>query len=245
MFSQVGDGPQAGSRDGNHFTAFPTSRSLSGCSRAAHGFFHIGGIFAAVAIDDFGFSGFSQNHEFVAGIAPDGAAVSFNHAIGQYEALVNAIVGLAHFLIRDLQSFLIHIERVQVFHDEFAAAHQSETGPYLITILVLDLIQQQGQIPVRVNIRIHQGGDNLFMGGPQTVSPLMAIPQAEHLISINIPAAGFLPQFSGLNDRHHHLLPTGPIHLLAHDFGDLFDNPVAQGEVGIHPGCGLANKSGS
>ena len=51
------------------------------------------------------------------------------------------------------QSSDIGVKAVGVFHDEFAAAHQAETRPDLITKLGLDLVQIERQLAVGAHRR--------------------------------------------------------------------------------------------
>ena len=44
-------------------------------------------------------------------------------------------------------------------------AHEAEAGPNLVTKLGLNLVQVQGQLPVRANHLPGDGGNHLFVGG--------------------------------------------------------------------------------
>ena len=49
----------------------------------------------------------------------------------------------------------------------------------------------------------------------------MPVLEAQQFRPVLFPAAGFLPQFRRLHDRHRQLNRTGAVHLLAHDGFDL------------------------
>jgi hypothetical protein len=59
----------------------------------------------------------------------------------------------------------------------------------------------------------------------------MAVLHAQQFGAHLVPAAGFLPQFGRLHDRHQQLDGAGAVHFLAHDGFDLANHAQAHRHV--------------
>ncbi len=79
--------------------------------------------------------------EFMRAAAADGAGVGCHSAELQAEAGKDAAVGFVHHLVGLFQAVEIGMERVGVFHQEFAGAHHAETWPHFIAEFGLDLVE--------------------------------------------------------------------------------------------------------
>ena len=71
------------------------------------------------------------------------------------------------------------------------------------------------------------------MGRAQAEIALMTIFKAEQFFAVEIPSAGFSPQFCRRGDRHQEFLGAGPVHFLPNDLFDLSNDPEAQRKIRI------------
>ena len=74
----------------------------------------------------------------------------------------------------------------------------------------LNLIEIEGQLAVGMHFPAHQVGNHLFMGGTETIIPVMAVFKPQELFAVNLPAARFLPEFRGLHRRQQDFLGARP-----------------------------------
>ena len=98
-----------------------------------------------------------------------------------------------HGLKTDVQTYLIFIERVGVFHLEFT--HPKKAGPWACFVpeFSLYLVQVEGQIAVALKVcRGHKGGRFLMGGGENHVS-IAPIFQGRKGGLICVGTPGFLP----------------------------------------------------
>ena len=109
------------------------------------------------------------------------------------------------------------MERIGVFHDEFAPAHQSEARTDLIAKLGLYLVEVDWQLLVAVQLIARQVGDDLFVSRANAEFAVMTVFQTQQLRAVLLPTAGFLPEFSRLYPRHQHFQRAGLVHFFAND----------------------------
>ena len=81
------------------------------------------------------------------------------------------------------------MERIRVFHDEFARAHHAETRAHFIAKLGLNLIKIRGQLFVAFNLVADQIGDDLLVRRAETEGAVVAILQAREFGAVLHPAA--------------------------------------------------------
>ena len=196
--------------------------------------FQVGRIIACGAIDDPVLAGFGQYHEFVGITSPNGAGIRFNGPEFQTASLKYSIVSLVHGLVTAVGPRLIHVKAVGVFHDEFAAAHNPETGADLIPELGLDLVEINGHLFVGMNLFSHQVRNHLFVGGPHAGLPVMTVLEPQQFTAIIFPPATLLPQLGRLNRGHENFDGACPVHLLPHNILHLPDGLKTDGKVCIN-----------
>ena len=199
------------------------------------GLFEIRRVLTGAAEDDGILAGIGHDHEFVGITAADASRIRLHRPEVQTAAREDPVVGIEHLPVTDLSARLIRIETVGVLHAEFPAAHHPETGADLVAEFRLDLIEIYRKLPVGFDLVADQIGDHLLVGRPETVLPVMTIPEAEQFLAVMDPASRFLPEFRRLHHGQKDLLGSGPVHLLPDDLFDLADHPVAQGQIGIDP----------
>ena len=73
----------------------------------------------------------------------------------------------------------------------------------------------------------------------------MTVFDAQQLGAHRFKAAGFLPEFGRLNDRHAHFDGTCPIHFLANNGFDLADHTQAHGHVVVNAGPQFFDQAGT
>ena len=83
--------------------------------------------------------------EFFASGAPHESAVCLDDHVIEPESREDALIGIALLLVRQVETGIGVIERVGVFHREFATAEQPGARTSLIPVLVLDLVDGEGK----------------------------------------------------------------------------------------------------
>src|SRR5690606_8410528 len=107
------------------------------------GLFDIGRVIAFGTVNDGRLTGIGDDHKFMSGITPDRSWISLDRTRCKAAAVKDRRIGLIHQSIAFIQSGLIAIKGIAVFHDELSTAHQTETRPYLIPVFILNLVQAQ------------------------------------------------------------------------------------------------------
>ena len=195
--------------------------------------FNVSRKIAVFAVYDIRFAGVRKDFEFMGSIAADGTGVSDDGAEVQSAAGKDAGVGIIHELVLFIEAFLVSIKGIAIFHNEFAASHEAETGPLFISVFILDLVYGNRKLLVGCGIHGNQGGHQFFMGRSKAVIPAMAVLQLEHFFSVHSPAAGFLPDFRRLHNGHQDFLGTGLIDFLPNDFFYFLDRAECQRQVSV------------
>ena len=213
--------------------------------RQGFGFFHVGCVVAARAVDDGVFAGGGDHLELFAQVAADGAAVGGHGAVAQAEAVKNLAVSRRHHLIAGLGRSLVAVKAVGILHDEFAPAHQTKTRPAFVAELGLDLVKILGQLLVAADVLAHHVGDDFFAGGLHHEVAAMAVLNAQQLGTHLLEAPGFLPELGRLNHRHGHFNGAGAVHFFAHDGLDLANHTQTHGHVVVNAGTQLFDHAGA
>ena len=205
----------------------------------------IGSKAAIVAVDQRSLAGVGQSHVLDGSVAADLAGVGDNGQSLDIAALADVSVGLLHLVVLLLQALLRGGEAVGVLHDELATAHQAKAGAELVAELILDVVEVNGQLLVGAQLIANQGRNGLLVRGAQDELATMTVVKAHKLLAIGVDAAGLTPQLGVDHDRHHKLLGTGGIHLVAHDVLDLANRAPCERQVGIQTGGLLADHAGT
>ncbi|MNY16956.1 hypothetical protein D3C86_1502500 [compost metagenome] len=154
-------------------------------------------------------------------------------------------VGAVHHVVGFLQGFLRSMERVGIFHQEFAGTHHAETRTNFVTELGLDLEEVQRQLFVGIQLVADQIRDDFFMRWAEHKRTFAAINKTQQFRAVLLPATTFYPQVSRLNHRHRHLDRAGVVHLFTHDVFDFFQDAQAGRQPGIQPRGQLADHPGA
>ncbi|OQA83239.1 MAG: hypothetical protein BWY29_00453 [Microgenomates group bacterium ADurb.Bin238] len=178
------------------------------------------------------------------GAAADGPGVRLHRPEGEPAALEDGAVGPVHLFVARRRPGIVGVEAVGVLHQKFARPHDAEAGADFIPEFDVDLIEGDGQLPVRGHLVFDQLGYHLFMGGAETELPVVAVLETQQFLAVNVPSPGFLPEFRGLDKGKGDLQGARPVHLLADDLLGFSHHPLGEGEEGVNPGRQLANHAG-
>ena len=230
QFGHVGAGGFAGRGGLGHGLRSGRARAFGG---GAFGFFHVGGVAAAGAVDDGVFAGGGNYLEFFAHVAADAARVGCHGAVGEAEAVKNGAVGCGHFLVALARAGFVAVEAVGVFHDEFAPAHQAKARAAFVAELGLYLVEVARQLLVAFEFLAGDVRHGFFAGGLQHEVAFVAVLDAQKLRPHLVEAPCFTPQLAGLHHRHKAFNGAGAVHFLAHDSLYFLDNAQPHGHVGV------------
>jgi hypothetical protein len=162
-------------------------------------------------------------------------------------AAEHVAVGLVHGRVGVFEAGFVGVERVAVFHDEFATAHEAEAGADFVAEFGLDLVEVDGELAVGADEVADDGGDDFFVGGAEGLGAVLAIGEGEHDafgLGVGVPATGFLPEFSGLELGEEAFEGSGGVHFFADDLGDFAQDAEHEGEVGVEAAAQATDVAG-
>ena len=87
----------------------------------------------------------------------------------------------------------VEIEGITVLHEEFAAPHDAEARPHLVTELPLDMVEQLGQIAIAAQCGSKNFGEHFLVGGAVDQAAAVAVGDAQHFRAVIVVAARALP----------------------------------------------------
>ena len=205
------------------------------------GQFDIGSVFAVRAENDQIFAGISDHLEFLRARAADGAGVSAHCSINQTQAIKDAAVSFEHLVVALAGVFSRTVKRVSVFHDEVAAAHHAETRTTFVTELCLNLVEVHRELTPGLDFLTSDVGHDFFAGRLKNKVSVVSIFKAKQFRAVLLPAAGFLPKLSRLDDRHQKFDGAGTVHFLSDNTFNLLQRAKAHRHVVIDAGCKLTD----
>ena len=172
-------------------------------------------------------------------VAADGAGSRLHRDDVQIEAAEDPEVGVEDLPVRLLHGLLVDVEGVRVGHEQLAGAQQPEAGPGLVPELDLDLVDGEGQLPVRVDLGADGHRRHLLVGGPEDEGPTPDVDGhgRQGVVAEQGGPARLLPQLDGMEDREQHLLAAGGIELLSDHLLDPLQHPQSERQEGVDPRC--------
>ena len=207
------------------------------------GLLRVGGVVASRADDDRVLAPVGDEDELLGVASAHCAGVSVDDDCVKAAPVEDASVRCCHGVVAPVQPFRIGVEAVCVLHVEFADADEPASRSRLVPELCLNLVQNDGEVPVAVDVGLNDVGQQLLAGGREREPPVAAVCQSHHVRAVGGQPAGLLPDLQGLKLGHVELLPTGGVHLLADDLLDLPDGAPCEGQVAVHTRCTLVNHS--
>ncbi len=178
-------------------------------------------------------------------IAADRTCVGTHGNSAQAETFERAQVSHEHLVIGMDRVFLGQVKGIGVLHQEFARAHRAEAWTHLVAELQLNMIEVQRQVLVGLHIGTEDVGDHLLIGGAVEHLTILAVLDAQHLLTVVVVTAAFLPEFRGLQGRHQKLDGAGAVLLLADNLVDLVQHTLAQRQPGINASRLLPDHAGA
>ena len=163
----------------------------------------------------------------------------------QAAAVEDAAVGLVVLLVGGVEAGKVHVEGVGVLHDELAHAEQAALGAGLVAELGLHLVPDLRKLLVAAQLAARDHGHDFLVRHAEAEVALEAVLEAEHVVAHDVPAAGFLPDFGGVQGGEEELLGADAVHLLAHDGHDLQQRALRQEEIAVNAGRQLADIAGA
>ena len=157
----------------------------------------------------------TRRHVLVRSQAAHHADVGLDAVEAQARALHDAVIGAHVQGVALVQAGLVAVEGVGVLHDELARAQHAGARARLVTLLDLEVVEDQRQVAVRAHDLRDVEGDGLLVGHRQHEFGALAVRELEQLLDPQ--AAALAPRLSRLQHRHQHLLAADRIHLLADD----------------------------
>ena len=205
------------------------------------GQFDIGSVFAVRAENDQVFAGISDHLKFLRTRSADGAGVSAHGTVNQPQAIKDAAVSREHLVVALAGIFSGTVKGVSVFHDKVAAAHHAETRTTFVTELCLNLIEIHRKLTPRLDFLTSDIGHDFFAGRLKNKVSVVSIFKAKQFSAVFLPAAGFLPKLSRLNDRHQKFDGAGTVHFFSNNTFNLLQRTKAHRHVVIDAGCKLTD----
>ena len=120
-------------------------------------------------------------------------------------------------LVSHVQTGLIHVERVRVFHDELAHAQQAGLRARLIAKLGLDLVPDLRQLLIAAQLAARDYSHDFFVCHAQAQVTAETVLEPEEVFAHYVPAARLLPYLGRIERREQHFLAADGVHFLAHD----------------------------
>lgn len=130
----------------------------------------------------------------------------------------------------------IAVEGIGILHRELAPAHHAEARTALVAELRLNVIEVHGKLAPALDFLTGNVGDDLFRSRLDHEVAVVTILEAKKLGAVLFPAAGFLPKFGRLHQRHQQLDRTRAVHFLADDLLNLADRAQADRHIGVNAG---------
>ena len=160
-------------------------------------------------------------------------------------AFVDAEVCIIVSLVHLLQTFLVTVKAVAVFHCELTDSDQACSGTGVVTPLCLNLENQQRKTLVGINYASSKVCTALFMSHCKTHVAVLAVFEAGHFAVNTVETACLLPDIAGVYHRHKNFLGSNALHLLANNGFNLLYRSEAKRQKGKDTGSILLNKTGS
>src|SRR5690606_2167175 len=152
----------------------------------------------------------------------------------QAQALEDLQVRTAVGHVGLIQTFIIDVKGVGILHDEFTAAQQASTWACFVAVLVLDLVQVNRQVLVRVVQVLNQQREHFLVAWSQDVVRSLAVLEAEQAIAVFSPTSGLLIRFTWQQCREVNFLCTNSVHFLANDSFNSRKDLQTQRQPGIN-----------
>src|SRR3989339_794569 len=110
--------------------------------------FTIGAVTAFQAPDQDIFTHRTWNHKLMGNVAAHSARIRLDYDVVKTASVEYAAVSVVHGFITLVESVVIHVKAIGVFHNKFLAAQDAESGSCLIPEFSLNLVEGDRELPV-------------------------------------------------------------------------------------------------
>jgi hypothetical protein len=124
---------------------------------------------------------FVEDHELVREAATHDAHVRADRDRVEAQPSEDPLVGLVVEAVRAVEPRLVGVDRVRVLHHELADADQPTARAGLVAELRLEVVHDEGQLPVALQQVPQEAGDDLFMCECQDHVPSPAVLETQQL----------------------------------------------------------------
>ena len=206
---------------------------------------NVGGVIAPPTVDDFVFAGVGTRDEF------DGVASAHRARKGlrwqgfQVTPRINPLIRCAHRFEGEVQSGLIDVEGIGIFHEKLAHPQQSAARPRLIAELRTDLVPTLRQLTVAVQIGFRDCSEEFFVRHREAVLAAAAVGESKHRFVDGIPAATRTPQIGRMQARQQEFLGSGGPHLVPEDALQPRQAPAAERQITVEASAKLTDEPGA
>ncbi len=116
-----------------------------------------------------------------------------------------------------IQSFLISIQSIRIFHNKLSSSDYARTWPGFITEFSLNLIPYLGKIFIGFNKISGKVTDYFFMSWCQNKSPVFSIFQTKHTFAKITVSSSLIPYFHGVQNWKLNFLCTNTVHFFSNN----------------------------
>ena len=136
-------------------------------------------------------------------------------------AVEDVVIGLVKVRVIRIQAGVVTIKRVGILHRKFAHADDAGAGARLVAELGLNLVKHGGELAIAADKALRHVGHDLLVGHGEHHVTAGAVFETRQVRADGLPAAGFLPEFSRMDDGEGDFLAANGIHLVAKNVFDL------------------------
>ena len=133
----------------------------------------------------------------------------------------DVVIGLVKVRVIRIQAGVVTIKRVGILHRKFAHADDAGAGARLVAELGLNLVKHGGELAIAADKALRHVGHDLLVGHGEHHVTAGAVFETRQVRADGLPAAGFLPEFSRMDDGEGDFLAANGIHLVAKNVFDL------------------------
>ena len=152
-------------------------------------------------------------------------SVSSKSFFAQTKPFINSMISFDGAFINLLVLFLISSKSVHIFHQKFTPTHQTRFCAKFVAEFILNLINRNRQILVRIDILANHINNRLFVR--KTNAELSSVGEFsfEPVVDFFVaPTISFFPNVARLKRCHHHLLTSCGVHFFSNDVFNFFEN---------------------
>src|SRR3990170_1893767 len=126
--------------------------------------FAVGAVTAFPSPDQDIFTHRTWYHKLMGNVAAHSARIRLDYDVVKTASVEYAAVSVVHGFITLVESVVIHVKAIGVFHNKFLAAQDAESGSCLIPEFSLNLVESDWELPVGIHLIFYDIRNNFFVG---------------------------------------------------------------------------------